>query len=241
MNRVTLSALCLNNSDRLKNAVDNLASAFLDAQNDGVLPDLLIEARRGSPDYVGGLYVDLFEFCRKLDGLLGGSESKVITPIRDACQLVLAALAEGKPDSLILVNESADLSSHGISIYLPYLSDEQSAQVDKPMVKGGDLIRGGAKGFSVSDLLNSAAVGYRICARRDMISLTESYYPGLQLASETSKTASWYDFIAGLWPRILIKTAPADLNLRYSASQIAMNLFSYQPLGLIPPRATHVP
>ena len=251
MNRVTLSALCLNNSDRLKNAVDNLASAFLDAQNDGVLPDLLIEARRGSPDYVGGLYVDLFEFCRKLDGLLGGSESKVITPIREACQLVLAALAEGKSDSLILVNDSADLTGHGISIYLPYLSDEQSAQVDKPMVKGGDLIRGGAKGgdlirggakgFSVSDLLNNAAVGYRISARRDMISLTESYYPGLQLASETSKTASWYDFIAGLWPRILIKTAPADLNLRYSASQIAMNLFSYQPLGLIPPRATHVP
>ena len=92
---------------------------------------------RDHRDYAGGLYVDLDEFCTKLGGLLSGSESNVKTPIRDACQLVLAALGEGKSDSLILENVSADVRSHGISIYLPYLSDEQSAQVDKPMVKGG--------------------------------------------------------------------------------------------------------
>ena len=172
---------------------------------------------------------------------LNGSESVVITPIRDACQLVLAALAEGKSDSLILENVSADGRSHGISIYLPYLSDEQSAQVNKPLVKGGDLTRngakggdltrGGAKGFSVSDLLNTAAIGYRISARQDMISLTESYYQGLRLVSDERKpggecSSSWYDFIAGMWPIILIKTAPAELNLRYSAQQSALNLVS---------------
>ena len=75
MKRVTLSALRLDKCDRLKNAVDTLASALLGAQNDGDLPGLLIEARTESRDYAGGLYVDLYEFCTKLSGLLNGSES----------------------------------------------------------------------------------------------------------------------------------------------------------------------
>jgi len=242
MKRVTLSALCLNNSDRLKSAVDDLASALLDAQNDGGLPNLLIEARKGSRDYAGGLYVDLAEFCTKLRGLLSGSQSNVKTPIRDACQLVLNALGERTSDPLILENVSADVRSHGISIYLPYLSDEQSAQVDKPMVKGGreTVGKGGretvGKGFSVSDLLNNAAIGYRTSARQEMILDTEGYYPGLRLASDKSKP-SWYDFIAGLWPRILIKTAPAELDLRYSARQSAMNLVSPGPASVLINRA----
>jgi len=245
MKPVTLSALRLNKCDGLKNAVDHLASALLDAQNDGVLPALLIKARKVSRDYVGGLYVDLAEFCTNLRGLLNGSESKVIMPIRDACQLVLAALAEGTSDPLILINVSADTRSHGISIYLPYLGDEQSAQVNKPLVKGGQPTHGakggqpthGGKGFSVNDLLNNAAIGYRISAMRDMISITESYYPDLRLVSDESKP-SWYDFIAGLWPRILLKDGPAQLELRYSADQGAINLVSAGPARMLAKRAS---
>jgi Clostripain family len=243
MKQVTLSALRLNKCDGLKNAVDDLASALLDAQNDGGLPGLLIEARKQSRDYAGGLYVDLDEFCTKLRGLLDGSEFDVKPPTWAACKGVLDALVERTSDSLILINVSAEARNHGISIYLPYLSDDQSAEVDKPMVKGGreTVGKGGretvGKGFSVSDLLNNAAIGYRNSARQEMILDTEGYYPGLRLVSDKSKP-SWYDFIAGLWPRILIKTAPAELDLRYSARQGALNLLSPGPADMMIQRAT---
>ncbi len=190
MKPVTLSALRLNKCSRLKTAVDDLASALLDGQDQGDLPGLLISARQKSQDYAGGLYVDLAEFCKQLNGQLNGRGSEVKKPIRAACQGVLDALAEGSSDSLILENYSADTTGNGISIYFPYLSDEQSAQVDKPMVKGGRETVG--KGFSVSDLLNNAAIGYRISARRDLIMITESYYPRLQLVSDNTGK-SWYD------------------------------------------------
>ena len=60
-----------------------------------------------------------------------------------------------------------------------------------------------------------------MCARRDLILDTESYYGGLQLAEEDT---NWYSFITDLWTKVLIKTAPADLDFHYSAQQSWMNL-----------------
>ena len=103
------------------------------------------------------------------------------------------------------------------------------------MVKGGRETVG--KGFSVNDLLNNAAIGYRISAWRDLIMDTEGYYPRLQIASDNTRP-SWYDFIAGLWPKILIKTVPAELDLRYSARQSALNLVSPGPATMLRMRET---
>jgi hypothetical protein len=99
--------------------VDDLASALLDAQDDGDLPGLLIGARQKSQDYAGGLYVDLAELCKQLRGRLNGSGSDVKEPIRAACQGVLDALAEGSSDSLILKKFSAETRSNRVSMYFP--------------------------------------------------------------------------------------------------------------------------
>ena len=138
--------------------------------------------------------------------------------IKRACLMVLDALrlgSDGTPTGLILANCSADTRSHGLSIYLPYLSDEQYAQVAQPMVKGGIGTIG--KGFS--DVLNSAAPGLLMCARRDLIIVTEGYYDSLRLASDTA----WYCFITMFWSRILIVSDPNNLDFRYSAQQAAFN------------------
>jgi hypothetical protein len=59
-----------------------------------------------------------------------------------------------------------------------------------------------------------------MCARRDLILDTESYYGCLQSALDTD----WYSFITNRWTQVLIKTAPADLDFHYSAQQGWMNI-----------------
>lgn len=172
--------------------------------------------------------------------------------IEGACEIVLNELTKRPPkdsdetkgdgtlDSVILANSgdtqgrpasdsvlansndpkgngsSTRKNSHGISIYLPYLTDGQYATVSKPLVKGGSGTRG-AKGYT--EVLNGAAVEYLMCARRDLILVTESYYEDLQLAK-----TGWYDFIAEVWTKALIKKVPADLDYHYSAQQSWVNV-----------------
>ena len=286
MNPVTLTALNLNNCGTQKEpgalgvALRSLACELLKARNDKELPDaladVLIEARKCSRDYAGGLYVDLSDFCAKLSGQLGEltkkranektelekkeeldeSEKKKlaalnepvtwITDIQSACQPVIDAL-KITTNSLVLVNGSVEISedgknakiqvngseispngehpkirNHGISIYLPYLTVEQFAQVQRPLVKGGTLTgKGGTltgKGFS--EALNGAEIEYMMSIRRELILDTESYYPRLKLHEETN----WYAFITEVWTRALMKKIPADLDYHYSAQQSWMNV-----------------
>jgi hypothetical protein len=216
MRPVTLSVLDLGNSDDLKTAVSSLACALLKAKDEADLAELLIEARNSSQDYAGGLYVDLHDFCTKLSGQLNQPNAgKKWDAIQRACQKVLSALTKGT--SNLILDNSAEKHGAGISIYLPYLTDDQYAQVSRPLVKGGTGTRGG-KGFT--DMLNGAATEYLLCVRRGLILDTESYYEGLQLAKDTH----WYDFIAEQWTKALIKNSPADLDYHYSAQQAWMNV-----------------
>jgi len=133
-------------------------------------------------------------------------------------------IEDNRPSDTVLANlhdteddgSSNRKRSHGISIYLPYLTDGQYATVSKPLVKGGSGTSG-AKGYT--EVLNGAAVEYLMCARRELILVTESYYQGLQLAE-----TRWYDFIAELWTKALIKKVPADLDYHYSAQQSWVNV-----------------
>jgi hypothetical protein len=222
LNPVTLSVFQLDNREDLGVAVKSLASALLAAPDDEGFRNLLIEARQKSRDYAGGLYVDLYEFCSNLSTQLGKPDAtdKWKSNIQTACGGVLKALelsADGTSGGLILKNGSDDPRSHGISIYLPYLTKEQFAKVNRPLVKGTSTSHSG-KGFD--DVINGAASEYLMCARRDLILDTESYYGCLQLALDTD----WYLFITDLWTKVLIKTAPADLDFHYSAQQSWMNV-----------------
>ena len=212
MKAVTLSALNLNKCDALENAVRLLADELTKAKDEPGLGDRLIKARKLSKDYVGGLYVDLHDFCTNLRGQV--SQKSEWQYIESACQSVLDALNQGK-SNLILKNSDDD-RGHGVSIYLPYLTDAQYAQVSKPLVKGGELTHG-VKGYS--DMLNGAATEYLMCARRNLILDTENYYGRLKFAD-----THWYDFIAGQWNRALIEKVPAALDYHYSAQQSWMNI-----------------
>jgi hypothetical protein len=271
MNPVTLSVLELDKCDALTGKVKSLACALLRAKDDPELQCPLIQARKESQDYAGGLYVDLYEFCTKLNVQLDTLKAKKldkkkeldgfkeldelkkeeldalnktipwIESILSECKGVRKALDISKEgDSLVVLNASVDrdgkdprilfdspdlrkkgispkTTNHGVSIYLPYLTDQQYTQVQRPLAKGTPDSHSG-KGFS--DVLNGAGIEYLMCARRDLILDTESYYPDLQLASDTS----WYDFITQVWTRALIKKVPADLDYHYSAQQSWINV-----------------
>ena len=116
--------------------------------------------------------------------------------------------------------------SHGISIYLPYLTDGQYATVSRPLVKGEFGTRGG-KGYT--EMLNGATAEYLMCARRELILITESYYEGLQLAQ-----TGWYDVIADVWTKALIKKFPKDLDYQYSAQQSWVNVCRKTIFGKVP-------
>jgi hypothetical protein len=240
MKRVTLSALRLSKCGALKDALSKLARALRDAHHESSLPPRLMEARAYARDFAGGLYIDLFDFCRKLQRLLSTGETEDASTsesadegtwpngtaqptwkdkIAEACQNVIDALKEDKEGSgnlLVLANCSADCRCHGVSLYLPYLSEEQYGEVQQPMVKGGPDTHGG-KNFSA--VLNRAASGLLMCIRRELITITEGYYKDLALARDTG----WYSFVAKSWSKILVKLAPDELDVKYSAQQAAVN------------------
>jgi hypothetical protein len=225
MRPVTLSVLDLDKCEQqekdarvhpLADALRSLVEALLGAKGKEGLANLLIQARESSRDYAGGLYVDLYDFCENLTEQLKGTDREYKSVIQTACENVRQELRKGSTDSLILANPK-DSRGHGISIYLPYLTDTQYAVVSKPLVKGEGETRGG-KGFS--DAINGAATEYLMFARRSLILETESYYKHLKLATDTQ----WYSFITELWTDVLIETAPADLDFHYSAQQSWMNL-----------------
>jgi hypothetical protein len=261
LKEVTLSALRLSQCSVLKDAVRCLACALLDAQGEPRLPSLLLETRRCARDFVGGLYVDLYEFCLKLEtrlsagiaqnalqnAALSGTQKTTIPDWRqkiiNACLKVIKALIPSRsllepgerlhlepgsrPDGqLVLANSSADPTCHGVSLYLPYLSEEQYAEMNQPMVKGGRDT--GGKGFDL--ILNRAASSLLLCARRDLILVTEGYYADLRLSRDTD----WDRFITEVWSRILIDQNPDDLDRVYSAQQSAVNVDRASKLGQWP-------
>ncbi len=237
MKPATLSALRLTECGNLQNALCDLSCALLAAKGDPGLPALLIESREASRDFVGGLYVDLVDFSQQLlnrlsarqavdrqslygeptkcDNNPSGAQKKRFAAIQAACESVIAALSAGS-GLLVVANSGADPKCHGLSIYLPYLSDEQFEDIGEPGVKGGIGTFGGK---DLSAVMSHAGSGLWMCARRELIVNTEGYYEALQMAQQTG----WYRFIVEQWSRILATIQPDELDLRYSAQQCAVN------------------
>jgi hypothetical protein len=243
MKPATLSALRLFKYGDLKEALRRLSCALNAAKRKPGLPSLLIKAREGARDFVSGLYVDMFDFAAGLISELevGASadqhgHSKQTPsptdpdywkyPIRKACKDVLAALQEdtqGKKGLLVLANCSADGTCNGVSLYMPYLSNDQWIGISRPMIKGGDATRGG-KDFSA--VLNEAGPQQLLCERRNLIADTEHYYEALQLSQDTG----WYRFIVEQWTPILVTIATKNLDVLYSARQAALNACRTKPV-----------
>lgn len=236
MKPATLSALRLFDCGDLKEALRRLSCALCAANGKPALPSLLIKARESARDFVSGLYVDLFDFAAALISVLDAgasadrpSYSKQSPnpsdpdywkyPICQACNDILEAFEEdtqGKKNLLVLANCSADGACNGVSLYMPYLSNDQWMGITRPMIKGGDATLGG-KDFSA--VLNNAGPQQLLCERRELIGETEHYYEDLQLSQDTG----WYRFIVEQWTQILVNVAAKNLDVLYSAEQAALN------------------
>jgi hypothetical protein len=224
MKKVTLSAIRLKKLDILKTGLAKLASGLYKAKDKPGLPDLLIDCRARAKGFAGGLYVDIFSFCDKLFAALAipPIPEDIAKEIRDACVDVCNALllpddADYDDDNCILANQASDTCEcHGLSLYFPYMRDDELEQTQQPLVKGGTDTVG--KGFS--GIMNRAASNVLLCIRREMVIDTEAYYADLALAIDTC----WYRFIVEVWTPILTLRLPGELDLRYSAQQSAVNL-----------------
>jgi len=224
MKKVTLSAIRLKHLCVLKDALARLAHLLYCARHEPGLPDLLIDCRARAKGFAGGLYVDIFSFCDKLRAAL------VIPPIpkemaqviSDVCVDVCNALLlpedeEHNNNNCILANLASDTSEcHGLSIYFPYMKNEEVEEIRQPLVKGGTDTVG--KGFAA--IMNRVAANTLQSIRRGLVLDTEAYYADLFLAIDTC----WYEFIAKVWTRVLTRRVPTELDLRYSAQQAAVNL-----------------
>src|SRR5579859_577120 len=239
MKKVTLSGIRLKQLDVLTDGLAGLAHWLYEARHEPGLADLLIDCRTRAKGFAGGLYVDIFSFCEKLITALviPPISEEIAKEIRLACVRICNALllpgdAEHNAKSCILANQASDTCDcHGLSIYFPFMGNDELEQARQPLVKGGTDTVG--KGFS--GIMNRAASNVLQCIRRQMIVDTEEYYADLALAIDTC----WYRFIVEVWTPLLTLRLPGELDLRYSAQQSAVNLLkNANPLNKVICKAT---
>jgi hypothetical protein len=235
MHPVTLAAIELEQMQYLKEPLKKLANALISAATDDEAVKAIHSARAESQGYVGGLYVDLHDFCDKLAEKapkLKNACDKVSKAI-DAAVVARAGVVGGHVvevvDQRSLIDGHAEepsdskLLSHGLSIYFPYLSDGEKIYIEQDLVKGiprmVDKSNDMVAGFQAMNAL-SARVRYDI--RRQMIRDIESYYqdPPFDFTSDTH----WYQFIQQGWSRILAQEEPGNIDTRYLALQCITNL-----------------
>jgi hypothetical protein len=115
---VTQSALNLGRAEGVVSALDELARGLIKGSKSKGLRAALAEARYQAQSFMDPDYVDLFDFVSLLAANSGAR------PVRDACERLLAAIAPGKPGSLVIANGQAGLAernANGLSIYFPKL------------------------------------------------------------------------------------------------------------------------
>jgi hypothetical protein len=239
LKKVTLSAIDLKQLADVTKGLKDLVAALLNTPCSIGLADVILSSREEAQSFAGGLYVDLFGFA---DALIGNLDvcKKVPEPhsieIKEACVAICNSLKVRDPKhkdkdkrGCILANQASDLDRcHGLSLYFPYLTDEEMSAIRQPLVKGG-LDTHGAKGGldthgvkDVSDFVNMAAVDVLFGFRQQLIADTEGYYGDLSLSTFTN----WNRFITCLWSCILAERKSGELDIVYSAEQCAANLRS---------------
>lgn len=156
MKPVTLTSLALD-PDHVATVTEPLAEltrVLLSRVGDEKVRGTVIAARALARSFVCGLYVDLYDFCDKLNRLAGVCD----TPdLQVACDDVLYAIQRRNGNACILENQSPqDGDCHGLSIYFPYLDpDEDTIGPLAPLCKGSstDVLNKG----SSTDVLNKGS------------------------------------------------------------------------------------
>jgi hypothetical protein len=250
MKQTTLSSLYLDKVNTITIPLTALARALRNSTSDSKLVDAIIAARNGSRDFVLGIFVDLSDFCEKLEkGLQAGSLTK--TPaggaLADACKKVRDAIHNNVgSDACVIANQTGlnehgggDGNIHGISVYFPYsaqedetaqsvrlLGEDQTGVVSIPLVKGGvgsNQNKGGLRtNQNKGGLRTNQNKNVVSEARIQRIQELESDFANL---SSLFQETGWRDFTKE-WSLILADRFPDKLDLHYSAQQSLKNLLS---------------
>lgn len=214
--KVSLSAVDLTNLTTITQPVKDLAAALLYATGNDKLSSLVLEARQASHGFVAGLFVDLVDFCEEMLNQLTGNSIKN-QDLETACRKVIDSFPARGNSTAIIANAALEPTQcHGLSIYFPFLTDQDMQEMDINLVKGGDILtKGGDILTKGGDILTKM--------RRQRIAEIEADYP----VSELSKLTTWYCFIRNGWSRLLAQQLqPEELDVHYSAQQCTVNLLS---------------
>jgi hypothetical protein len=231
MREITLTSLRLKNIAEITEPLKGLAAALESSTFDAERRKTILKAREESRDFALGLFVDLHDFCARL------SQKLAECPLKSACDAVVEAMdARG----VILKNATRDAEKaacHGLSIYLPYLTDKQmelamlagSGDVPPLLLKGGTnhLQKGG------TNHLEKGGTNHLEKARGAQISEIEEDFEQL----EQFKKTNWKEFIKRGWSVMLAAEEPDKLGQHYSAQQCAINLYSVLSESQVPQKA----
>lgn len=237
MHPVTLAAVDLKKLGGLSDQLKKLSQALLSTPLGSADSQAIFLARAAAQDYVGGLYVDLHDFCDQLGGLSPRLKNSC-DAVSDAIDTAVAARA-GVVDGQVMefidevktvadgsesLGRSSKLLSHGLSIYFPYLKDDQTKEyIQQDLVKGiPRLIDKDSEMQAGLNELNSLSARIRYAVRQRMIQDIEDHY--LDPPAQFGKDTGWYQFIQKGWSCILASQEPDKLDTRYLAHQCAKNL-----------------
>lgn len=222
--KVSLSALELKNLGFITQPIKLLAAALSAAIGIPLLAPVILEARKNAHGFVAGLFVDLVSFCESMLTQLDSSPVKN-SQLQAACNGVIASFRANGNSTCVIANAALDLTQcHGLSIYFPFLTDQDAQGMGIPLAKGGEI---GTKGGEIGTKM-----------RRQRITELEADYP----TSTLSRGTDWYCFIRNGWSRLLAEQLPPEeLDIRYSAQQCTLNLLNAMLNKPCPPAAVRPP
>jgi len=193
---ITLSTLNLDAIETITAPLAQLADALLQASPDPILRKKILDARRASHDFDFGIFVDLLDFCDRLD-----RTGHCDNDLSAACEKMRNAI-DGQSNKCIIEKRASGKDStrcHGLSVYFPYQTDDAT--------QNAVLLRKNSTAHPSKDRISR------------IMELEQDYS-----ALTTSGQTGWMDFIKRGWSLILAKEIPDELDKHYSAQQCAENL-----------------
>src|SRR5262249_50584815 len=131
MKKVTLSCLQLAKIDESAKLLQHLVEALQQVAKTKQGGGLILEARKKTKGFVGGLFVDICSFCEQLLAQVGPNTISKETrdKIKAACEKLRKQI-EPAPGEGVIANTAADDRCHGLSIYFPYLNEDEKSEID---------------------------------------------------------------------------------------------------------------
>ena len=212
---IMLSSINLEEIKKITDPVNELAALLLRAAADEDLSNAIVDARKISHDFVLGLFVDIYDFCEKLPQALddnGLRDKESSRQLKKACEQVRNAI-DNKEYVIANVTRPHVKDCHGVSIYFPYsVEKDEEAQTKR--------LLGDAQTGIVNLTLTKGGGDNTRKARNGRIVELEADFEQLPFF----KSDGWGAFIQKGWSALLARKFPHELDVHYSAEQVAHNL-----------------